>query len=301
MPTQVKNAVLIAGPTASGKSALALAIARERGGVIVNADSMQVYAGLRVLTARPSVEDEAQAPHHLYGHADPATAYSTGAWLRDVARLIEAGIADGHTPIFVGGTGLYFRALEGGLSDMPEVPEATRARWRYELSEKGAAALHRLLAREDADIAARLSPNDGQRIVRALEVLEATGKSIGFWQARQGTGLIDKASAEKIVLEPDRMVLAGQIETRMRQMVDTGALEEVRALLARRLDPAAPVMKAIGVRPLSRHLAGECDMETAIAEAAAETRQYAKRQMTWFRNQLDERWRRAASQSLFQS
>ncbi len=288
----IEDAVLIAGPTASGKSALALDMAARTGGVIVNADSMQVYAGLRVLTARPDEDDLRVAPHMLYGHTDPAMAYSTGAWLADVARLPAQGVLDGRPAIFVGGTGLYFRALLGGLADIPPIPERVRTRWRYEMHERGPQALHRLLMREDSETALRLNPADGQRIVRALEVLEATGKPIGFWQSQRGRPLADPARVRKIVIEPDRVALGQRIEDRLRAMVEAGALDEVRALLARRLDPNLPAMKAIGVRPLAEHLAGRIELEDALGRTAAETRQYAKRQMTWFRNQLDDSWKR---------
>jgi tRNA dimethylallyltransferase len=288
----IRNAVLIAGPTASGKSALALEHARRSGGVIVNADSMQVYGVLRVLTARPGEAELSAAPHLLYGHVDPATSYSTGAWLRDVLRLAESGAFEEKTPIFVGGTGLYFRALLGGLSEMPEVPAHVRERWRRELSEKGPLELHGMLEHADPEAASRIMARDGQRIIRALEILEATGKPISVWQKLKGRALVDTASLRRIVIEPDRALLARRIEERLDDMVRHGALDEVRALLDRRLDPALPAMKAIGVRPFARQIGGEIDAETAIGEAVIETRQYAKRQMTWFRNQMDALWER---------
>lgn len=290
----IENAVLIAGPTASGKSALALDIARSMGGVIVNADSMQVYDVLRILTARPGKEELAAAPHLLYGHVNPATPYSTGAWLRDIVRLAESGAFDDRTPIFVGGTGLYFRALLGGLSDMPEVPAEIRDHWRRKLAEQGPQDLHKLLQGKDPGAAARIMPRDGQRIVRALEIVEATGKPISFWQNRAGAALLDPTNVRKIVIKPDRAVLAGRIEQRLRRMVGDGALDEVRELMNRHLDPALPAMKAIGMRPFIRHLLGGTELEEAIGEAVVDTRQYAKRQMTWFRNQLDETWERRA-------
>ena len=289
--------MLIAGPTASGKSALALDHARRLGGVVVNTDSMQVYDVLRLLTARPDADDCAAVPHLLYGHVAPSVAYSTGAWLRDVERLAGEGAFDGRPAVFVGGTGLYFKALLGGLSQMPAIPEAIRTRLRARLDEDGAAALHAELARSDPKSAARIGPADGQRIVRALEVLEATGQPIGHWQAQRGTALVDSASATKLIVEPDRAVLAGRIEHRLRAMVEAGALDEVRALRALKLDPALPAMKAIGVEAFSRHLDGEIDLESAILLAAAQTRQYAKRQGTWFRGQVESDWIRTTPET----
>ncbi|RVA12473.1 tRNA (adenosine(37)-N6)-dimethylallyltransferase MiaA, partial [Mesorhizobium sp. M7D.F.Ca.US.004.03.1.1] len=189
---RVKNAILIAGPTASGKSALALDLAERKGGVIVNTDSMQGYSVLDVLTARPEAADLARAPHFLYGHVHPATAYSTGAWLRDVMKLIDDGTLSGRPVIFVGGTGLYFRALAEGISEMPDIPQRVRDRWRYELKEQGAVKLHGLLLREDSATAMTLKPTDSQRVVRALEVLDASGRSIREWQAERGQPLIDR-------------------------------------------------------------------------------------------------------------
>ncbi|MDP3898363.1 MAG: tRNA (adenosine(37)-N6)-dimethylallyltransferase MiaA [Mesorhizobium sp.] len=293
----LKHAVLIAGPTASGKSALALDLARRTGGVIINADSMQVYATLSVLTARPRGAETAQAPHFLYGHVQPSQAYSTGAWFRDAAELLASGRLDGRRAIFVGGTGLYFRALLGGLSDMPEIPAAIRDRWRYKLMEEGPEKLHRLLMREDPDVAMRLRASDGQRIARALEVLETSGRSIAAWQAETGTPLVDPATAERHVIEPDRAALHARIEARFDRMVGQGALDEVAAILALRLDAALPAMKAIGVPELADAIAGRTSLEDAIARAKASTRQYAKRQSTWFRNQLGPEWRRIPAPS----
>jgi tRNA dimethylallyltransferase len=288
----IRNAILIAGPTASGKSALALDLAEKKNGVIVNTDSMQGYAVLNVLTARPSAEDLARAPHHLYGHVSPRTAYSTGAWLRDVMRLMGEGVFEGRTPIFVGGTGLYFRALAEGISEMPEIPPAIRDRWRYRLLEDGPDRLHRILRQEDPETAQRLRPTDGQRIVRALEVLEASGRSILRWQQERGRPLIDRANAHFFVIEPERPVLVNRIDRRFERMLEMGALEEVRALSALALDPALPAMKAIGVRELQAADSGELEFSEAIARAKIATRQYSKRQGTWFRNQLGPEWKR---------
>ncbi|CDX52238.1 delta(2)-isopentenylpyrophosphate tRNA-adenosine transferase [Mesorhizobium plurifarium] len=289
---RVKNAILIAGPTASGKSALALDLAERNGGVIVNTDSMQGYSVLDVLTARPSVAEMARAPHFLYGHVHPSTAYSTGAWLRDVTKLIDDGVLSDRPVVFVGGTGLYFRALAEGISDMPDIPAAVRERWRYELKEQGAERLHRLLMHEDSAMAMQLRPTDGQRIVRALEVLDASGRSILEWQAARGRPLIDRDSARFLVIEPDRQQLVRRIEARFDQMLDKGALDEVRQLIALGLDPDLPAMKAIGVRELQAAMAGQSGFPEAIERAKIATRQYAKRQSTWFRHQLGAEWRR---------
>ncbi|RUU11701.1 tRNA (adenosine(37)-N6)-dimethylallyltransferase MiaA, partial [Mesorhizobium sp. M6A.T.Ca.TU.002.02.2.1] len=200
---RVENAILIAGPTASGKSALALDLAERKGGVIVNTDSMQGYSVLDVLTARPTAAELARVPHYLYGHVHPSIAYSTGAWLRDVMKLIDEGTLSERPVIFVGGTGLYFRALAQGISEMPDIPQPIRDRWRYELREQGAAKLHRVLLREDSPAGMMLKPTDGQRIVRALEVLDASGRSILEWRAARGRPLIDRHSARFFVIEPD--------------------------------------------------------------------------------------------------
>jgi tRNA dimethylallyltransferase len=289
---RIRNAILIAGPTASGKSRLALELTERLGGAVVNADSMQVYAVLDVLTARPSAEEMRRAPHLLYGHVHPSIAYSTGAWMRDVVSLADSGELADARPIFVGGTGLYFRALEEGMSEMPEIPASVRERWRFELADKGANKLHRILTREDPEVAMTLRAGDGQRIVRALEVLEASGRSIFHWQAERGKPLIDRDSARFIVIEPDRAELVARIDRRFDGMIGAGALDEVKALAALGLDPLLPAMKAIGVRELQAALSGEISMAEAIERAKIATRQYAKRQSTWFRNQLGPHWRR---------
>lgn len=289
---RLKNAILIAGPTASGKSALALDLAERKGGVIVNTDSMQGYSVLDVLTARPTAAELARAPHYLYGHVHPSTAYSTGAWLRDVMKLIDEGTFFERPVIFVGGTGLYFRALAEGISEMPDIPRSIRDRWRYELQEQGAAKLHRILLREDSAAGMMLKPTDGQRIVRALEVLDASGRSILEWQATRGRPLIDRASTHFFVIEPDRAALVERIEARFDRMLDKGALDEVRRLTDLGLDPDLPAMKAIGVRELQAAMAGELGFPEAIERAKIATRQYAKRQATWFRHQLGPEWLR---------
>lgn len=288
----LKDAVLIAGPTASGKSRRAMEIAEEAGGIIVNADSMQVYDVLRVITARPSEEDEARMPHRLFGHVDPGVAYSVAQWLGDVEALLASPEVEGRKLVFVGGTGLYFRALTEGLSDMPDIPADIRAKWRQALADEGAEALHRELGARDARMTERLRPNDGQRIVRALEVVEASGRSILDWQGDRSRPLVDAQSATKIVLAPERAVLRANIDRRFDEMIAAGALDEVRAILALDLAPTLPAMKAIGVPELAGVLRGEATIDDAMARAKAATRQYAKRQETWFRNQLGLEWER---------
>ncbi len=285
-----QDAILITGPTASGKSALAVRLAREHGGVVINADSMQVYDTLRVLTARPAEEDMEGVPHHLYGHVPAGRHYSTGEWFRDAVEVLDTVRSSGRIPVFVGGTGLYFKALAGGLSNMPDVPADIRSAFRTRLITEGPEPLHALLAQKDPDTAALLRPGDGQRIVRALEIFAATGQSIRVFQARQGPVAIDPDRAMKVIVLPDRAILRQRINRRFEQMLDTGAVEEVRTLLALDLKPEMPVMKAIGVRQIAAMLDGTMSRDTVIETASAATRQYAKRQMTWFRNQLDESW-----------
>ncbi|WP_427148719.1 tRNA (adenosine(37)-N6)-dimethylallyltransferase MiaA [Rhizobium leguminosarum] len=286
------NAILITGPTASGKSALAVELAKRHDGVVVNADSMQVYDTLRVLTARPSEEEMQGVPHHLYGHVPAGAAYSTGGWLRDVSALLPTLRAAGRLPVFVGGTGLYFKALTGGLSDMPEIPEALRKALRSRLLEEGPDGLYAELAVADPAMAASLNRQDGQRIVRALEVMKATGRSIADFQGQSGLVIIDAAQARKIVVLPDRAVLHQRINGRFEKMLQQGAEDEVRALLAFDLPAEAPVMKAIGVSQITAMVRGEMTRDEVLERGAAATRQYAKRQMTWFRNQMDDSWER---------
>ncbi|WP_416407102.1 tRNA (adenosine(37)-N6)-dimethylallyltransferase MiaA [Agrobacterium rosae] len=286
------DAILITGPTASGKSALALRLAREKNGVVINADSMQVYDTLRVLTARPSSEEMEDVPHHLYGHVAASTLYSTGEWLRDITTLLEKLRDEGRFPVIVGGTGLYFKALTGGLSDMPSIPAQIRESYRTRLLEDGPVGLHEELSNRDPQIASSLRPTDGQRIVRALEILEATGQSIRTFQDASGPVIIDPARAQKFVVLPERAVLHDRINRRFAGMMQSGAVEEVQALLALDLSPDATAMKAIGVSQIAEMLAGRMTEAEVIEKAAAATRQYAKRQMTWFRNQMGEDWER---------
>jgi tRNA dimethylallyltransferase len=286
------EAILITGPTASGKSALALELAERHGGVVINADSMQVYDTLQVLTARPSDAETAGLAHHLYGHVAACRNYSTGEWLRDVSVLLPSLRAEGRLPVFVGGTGLYFKALTGGLSDMPEIPADIRENLRARLIEEGPQALFGELEAADPDMAARLSATDGQRIVRALEVVAATGQSIAVFQQRKGLMLIDPERAEKCVVLPERKILHQRIDRRFEIMLETGAIEEVRALLSLAPAPDAPVLRAIGVAEIVALLAGTMTRDQVIERGSALTRQYAKRQMTWFRNQMDDSWQR---------
>ncbi|WP_306117760.1 tRNA (adenosine(37)-N6)-dimethylallyltransferase MiaA [Roseitalea sp. MMSF_3546] len=286
----MRSITLIAGPTASGKSRHALALAERSGAHIVNADAMQVYDVLRIVTARPDGRALTRVPHHLYGHVSPAVAYSTGRWARDVAALLADLPAD-LPLVFVGGTGLYFRALTEGLSPIPHVPADLRARWRATLAERGAPALHALLASRAPGVAATLEPGDGQRIVRALEVLEATGRSIAQWQSRAGTAVIDRAAiATRHLLLPERSELHRRIAARAAAMIESGGIEEVQRLRAMRLDPNLPAMKAIGVRELGSLADGHIDRTEALARLTASTRQYAKRQMSWWRNQGGSDW-----------
>lgn len=288
------NATLIAGPTASGKSAYAIDIARQKDGVIINADSMQVYDVLRILTARPDDHDLEQVPHYLYGHKAPSDDYSTGHWLSDVSQTLQALDKDLHV-VFVGGTGLYFKALLGGLSPMPAIDNTLREHWRSRLREEGPQELHRLLQSRDPAAAEMFETSDGQRIVRALEVLEESGKSIVYWQKQPGIQLVDPETTEQIVLEPDRSALRERIDRRFDQMVETGAIEEVKALNALKIPNSMPAMKSIGVPQIRAYLAGTLPLGEAIERSKTSTRQYAKRQSTWFRNQLDEKWRRVSA------
>ena len=286
------DAILIAGPTASGKSALALDLARAHDGEVINADSMQVYDTLKILTARPDAVEMGGVPHHLYGAVPAGRAFSTGEWLRAVAPVLADIRARGRVPVFAGGTGLYFKALTDGLSEMPEVPPEIRAKWRCRLAEDGPWALHAKLGSRDPDMADQLSASDGQRIVRALEIIDATGRSLASFQGGAGNGLVDPQRTRKLIVEPDRAVLHDRINRRFAAMFDEGAIEEVEALLNLGLSADMPVMKAIGVPQIAALLRGELTRDEVISQASAATRQYAKRQMTWFRNQMDDSWER---------
>jgi tRNA dimethylallyltransferase len=276
------RAVLIAGPTASGKSAAALALATRLGGTVINADSMQVYRELAILTARPVAADETIAPHRLYGIVSAREAYSVGRWLEDAASAIAEAKGEGRLPILVGGTGLYFRALLEGLAPVPDIPGDIRAHWRT-LGVKRVDDLYQELAARDPAMAARLKPTDTQRVVRALEVIDATGVSLAEWQGGNVSPLLAPENVLKLVVAPEREFIYAAIDARFDRMIALGAVEEARALAALQLDPGLPVMRAHGVRELAAHLAGACSLEEAVAKAKTETRRYAKRQMTWAR------------------
>ncbi|MEQ1614914.1 MAG: tRNA (adenosine(37)-N6)-dimethylallyltransferase MiaA [Hyphomicrobiaceae bacterium] len=282
-----KRAVLIAGPTASGKSALALAVAERIGhAVIVNADSMQVYADLRVLTARPDAAEVARVRHALFGTVDGADAYSVARYVEDVSQVIAAARTQGLLPIIVGGTGLYFKALLEGLSPVPGIEPALRKHLRDQAAAFGAARMHEILAAKDPEMAARLKPGDTQRITRALEVIEATGKSLADWQRLPGVPVLAADATARFVLSPSRETLMRRCDARFKLMIEAGALDEVAALGARGLSPDLPVMRALGVRPLSAYRAGEISIEEASTQAMAETRQFAKRQVTWLKRYM---------------
>ncbi len=278
--------LIVAGPTASGKSSLALDIAREFNGVVINGDSMQVYAELRVLTARPSPRDEKRAPHRLYGTVPASQSCSAARWRNMALAEIERAASNGKLAVVCGGTGLYLRALCQGLSPVPEIPPGVRRRLAARLGRDGAVALHGDLAARDPEMAARLEPADGQRIARALEVLEATGRSLAAWQAQGGQGPPDGLRFATILLSPPRDALYEACDARLAAMLEQGALEEVRALIALGLAPGLPAMKALGLREFAAHLAGNCTLDEALGEARQATRRYAKRQMTWFRHQI---------------
>jgi tRNA dimethylallyltransferase len=287
-PVSEPKIILIAGPTASGKSALALALAEKLGGTIINADSMQVYRDLRIITARPTPKEEARVPHRLYGHVDAAENYSVGRWCTEVAEVLAATRREGHPAIVVGGTGLYFSALTRGLAAVPPIPAQIRNEVRARLASDGAEALHADLTRRDPAMAARLMPGDRARVTRALEVILATGRSLLLWHEANMPARVDAALAAKVFLMPDRDALLRRVEARFDAMMAAGALDEVRALAARRLDPNLPAMKAHGVPWLIRHLNGEIALAEAAEGGKRETRQYTKRQATWFRNQLSD-------------
>jgi tRNA dimethylallyltransferase len=282
------NAVLIAGPTASGKSALALALARKTGGIIVNTDSMQVYRDLKAITARPTPDEEAEVPHRLYGHVDAAVNFSAGAWVADAAQVLRQANAEQRLPIFVGGSGLYFKALTRGLSAVPPIPTEVREAVRARLEHDGVEALHAELARRDPSSAERLKSRDRTRIARALEVVEATGRSLSDWHREGLPPLLPEGTFRALFLDPERDVLYARIDARFEAMLKAGALEEVARLAARKLDPLLPAMKAHGVPALISHLAGDLTLEDASVIGRADTRHYAKRQFTWFRHQLPE-------------
>ena len=282
----MSTVILIAGPTASGKSALALELAAKLGGVIINADSMQVYRDLRIITARPTPDEEKRVPHRLYGHVDAAENYSVGRWFGEAAAALADTFGQGRPAIMTGGTGLYFSTLTRGIAAVPPVPAEIRRVVRNRLTTEGVAALHQELSKRDPATAARLKPGDRARITRALEVVLATGRSLTQWHEDNMPARLDLAAAAKVFLMPNRDELGLRIDARFDAMMSAGALEEVRAFAARNLDPNLPAMKAHGVPWLIRHLKGEIAMAEAVAQAKRDTRRYTKRQATWFRNQL---------------
>jgi len=318
--------ILIGGPTASGKSALALDIARRENGVVINADAMQVYRGLPVLTAQPEGraqglglraqgDPSSSVPHELYEIFDPSERSSAGKWLALAREAIERCVQAGRTPILAGGTGLYFKALIEGLADIPSIPEAAREAAQRLYDELGHDGFRAKLAERDPESAARIKVNDRQRLVRAYEVVAHTGKTIGEWQTqgsgvrascfakatqdKQGPRLVDRFEIARRLVMPEREALYAACDARFLKMMENGAVEEVRALLARGLDPALPAMKILGVREIAAYLRGACTREDAIAKAQQATRNYAKRQVTWLRGQWGADWGLRLSQGYY--
>ena len=279
---------LIAGPTASGKSALALTLAERSRGVIVNADSAQVYRGLPVLSAAPTPADLARAEHRLYGFLDGAMPCSAANWAERARETIAEVHSAGRLPILVGGTGLYLRTLLEGIAPIPEIDPAVRQRVRNAPPEENRARLEEL----DAEVSARLKPADKARIARALEVVHSTGRSLAEWQKRREGGIADRIDVRPLILLPPRDWLYKRCDERFARMVERGAVEEVQALLARKLNPSLPVMRGIGVREIAAYLAGQLPMREAVAAGQQATRRYAKRQYTWFAHQPPADWPR---------
>ena len=283
------DAVLIAGPTASGKSAAALDLAEEIGGAVINTDSMQVYTELCVLTARPDLADEARAPHLLYGHVSVDERYSVGRYMDDVAAALSECRNTARVPIFVGGSGLYFNALAKGLSPIPSVPLSVRDVLEKRIDEIGLPAFFAEFAEKDPDTVAGLQPNDKQRILRAASVFVATGRSLRKWQRNKGASQLEGLELARFVIARDHDVLHDRIAQRFEWMISSGALEEAKAL--QEMDRTLPAAGALGLAQLQAHLRGECSLEEACAQAVAETKRYAKRQMTWFRRFMaDWKW-----------
>lgn len=282
------DAILIAGPTASGKSATAVKLAKTFNGVVINADSMQVYEDLSIITARPSQDEQEGVEHILYGHVDGGVNYSVGHYLKDVAVALEKVQTNGLLPIIVGGTGLYFKALIEGLSNVPPVPDEVRLAVRSLATEITPEALHIRLAERDPVGAARLRPSDGLRVQRALEVFEATGRPLVSFHDEREPGPLAGVMMSQVFIDADREELRQRINKRFELMMESGALEEVEALHERRLAPLLPVMRAHGVPGLIDHLEGRISREEAIVRGQADTRRYAKRQFTWFRHQMND-------------
>jgi tRNA dimethylallyltransferase len=291
----MRPAILIHGPTASGKTKLAIGLARRFGGEIINADAMQVYRDLDILTARPDADERAAAPHHLFGHVDAATRYSTGAWAKEAGELIARLRSADRVPIVVGGTGLYLMALTDGLSEIPPIPDEARAEARARVAADQAGAYADLIVK-DPPARERIEPQDRQRIARALEVLIATGRAISSFHGEQAP-VLKQGEWLGVTLTPPRERLYGRINARVDRMMKTGALEEARALCERRLDAELPVMRAHGMPGFAAHFAGEASLEDAVERCKRDTRRYAKRQMTWIAHQFTH-WPRVPSESL---
>lgn len=286
----MKRALFIAGPTASGKSTFALEVAERRGGIIINADSMQVYHDLPVLTACPSKEEQGRAPHRLYEFLDGSEVCSAAFWAEAAIKEIESAWANDKLPILVGGTGMYFKVLLDGIAKIPEIPGEIRVAVRKECAEHGSAALHTQLLSVDPVTAERLAPGDSQRISRAVEVMRATGVPLSEWHKNTEPGPmmeLDRAGhIDKHVIIPERAELYNRCDKRFDLMIQAGAVEEVEALADRKLSPELPIMRALGVPPLLAYLNGEIGLEEASEEAKMQTRRFAKRQLTWLRNQF---------------
>jgi tRNA dimethylallyltransferase len=278
------DAVLIAGPTASGKSQAALALAEKIGGVVINADSMQVYREAPILTAQPSDADKARVPHLLYGHVGVDEVYSVGRWRTDAIAALAEARSMKRVPIFAGGTGLYFSALTDGLAEIPEIPPEVRDSARGLLDEIGVEELHARLAARDPRTASKLRPSDPQRVLRAYEVFEATGRPLAEWQEAPAQSILKNSHIAAFVLDPPRSELRARIAVRFEEMVERGGLKEAAALAG--LDPALPAAKLLGLRPLQALAAGQISRSDALEQAITATRQFAKRQMTWFRNRM---------------
>jgi tRNA dimethylallyltransferase len=287
-PSRRPKLALIAGPTASGKSALALDLAERAGGTIVNADSAQVYRELSIVSARPSAVEEARAPHQLYGYRDGAEACSAADWAADAKAAIAEAHVEGRLPILVGGTGLYIRTLLDGIAPIPPIDPDIRA----EVRALEVAEAHAALAREDSEAAGRLRPTDTSRVARALEVVRSTGRPISDWQSQKRGGIGVEVALRPLLLLPPREWLYARCDARFRRMMSEEGIEEVRRLLARNLDPALPVMRAIGVPEIAAFLRGELSRQQATEAGSTATRQYAKRQYTWFSRQTPAEWPR---------
>jgi tRNA dimethylallyltransferase len=279
--------ILIVGPTASGKSALALELAGRHRGVVVNADSMQVYRELSVLTARPGLDDLARAPHRLYGNVPARDAYSVARWLGDVGSELKDIEQSGRRAVIVGGTGLYFKALTEGLSPIPEIPAEIRAQWRTRAVREGAAQLHLVLSQRDPEMARRLQQTDTQRLTRALEVLEATGRSLAHWQAVPGVPLLALQATIPVVIDLPRAMLHARCDRRFDAMVEAGAADEVRGLLGLGIDQSLPVFGALGVAAIAEWIQGRSTREAAVEAGKVQTRQYVKRQQTWIKRYIN--------------